>query len=593
MTDQPASVSRRQIIKAAAGGATMALLRPAAASAAEAVRWDHEADIVCVGGGAAALSAATTAHANGDAVLVVEKMPVLGGTTAKSGAAFWIPNNFLLRQKGIEDAKADCLRYLARYSDPELYRPDSPTLGLAPDAYALLEAFYDNAAPAVDRLRSLGVLRVAAFEVRSWSMGKPAAIQQLANSTPDYFGHAAENKVPSGRSLGVAREDGSMGAGTEMIGQFEDYLRAGKVPILLGHRVTRLIRNATGEVIGVAADKAGKSVQIRARKAVIFGTGGFIHNREYLRLYQANHIYGTCAAMGAQGDFLRIAGQAGALLGNLTGAWREQVLLEEALEKETMAVLLDVPPGDSKILVNKYGRRVVDEFCDYNDRTKIHFVYDPRKEDFPNQLLFMVFDQRTLDLFAGTHPLPPRGTTRPYIISGDTFAALATNIQTRLASIAARIGTVALAPDFAAELAKTVERFNGFAKAGKDEDFGRGDTAYDREWFYLFSTPTDEAAWKQDHLPNHTMYPLRAKGPYYAIIFGAGALDTNGGPVINAEAQVMGYDGTPIPGLYGAGNCIASPSRQAYFGAGTTIGLGMTFGCIAANNAHLEPVKRV
>jgi 3-oxosteroid 1-dehydrogenase len=66
--------------------------------------------------------------------------------------------------------------------------------------------------------------------------------------------------------------------------------------------------------------------------------------------------------------------------------------------------------------------------------------------------------------------------------------------------------------------------------------------------------------------PNVAMYPLGAEGPYYAFIVTASAVDTNGGPVINPDGQLIRWDGTPIEGLYGAGNCIANPSVNAYWG---------------------------
>jgi predicted oxidoreductase len=87
------------------------------------------------------------------------------------------------------------------------------------------------------------------------------------------------------------------------------------------------------------------------------------------------------------------------------------------------------------------------------------------------------------------------------------------------------------------------------------------------------------------------MYPISSTGPYYAVLIGGGALDTKGGPKINAHGQVLDTENKPIPGLYGAGNCIASPSGQGYFSAGATIGYAIAYGGIAAKHAAAQKVR--
>jgi len=189
-----------------------------------------------------------------------------------------------------------------------------------------------------------------------------------------------------------------------------------------------------------------------------------------------------------------------------------------------------------------------------------------------------------------TRPVSPpeKPTGAPYVLHGDTLDDLAAQLARRLGEIAARTGNLSLSADFASNLKATIARYNRFARRGVDEDFSRGAAGYDREWHKVFSPMRTDTHWKPNPHPSWNMHPLRDSGPYYALILAAGALDTNGGPMIDASARVLNTKGQPIPSLYGAGNCIASPSRLAYWGAGHTLAQAMTFGYIAANAAHRE-----
>lgn len=578
------ALSRRRLLTGAGVVATAAGLGGRAWGSQGEVRpapqrWDREADVVCVGGGAAGLTAAVTAAAAGAAVVVLEKGAVAGGTTARSGGVFWIPNHFGLRARGIEDSRDDCLKYLVRYSYPEFYDPESPTLGADAAVYRQLAAFYDNGSVMVDRLRELGALGVREF--RMW---------QLDRVPPDYFSHAPENRVPGGRPLSPTTPGGDTGRGANLILHLQGWLNRQGVPLLTGHRVTALVMQQ-GRVQGVVAARAddGAEVTVRARRAVIFGTGGFAHNPTLLRLHHKPFLYGACADPNATGDLVAIAGAAGARFANMASAWRTPVVFEEALQNRVVSSGAFVPPGDSMFLVNKYGVRVVNEKRNYNDRTRIHNVFDPNQAEYPNQLMFMIYDQRTAEAFAGNYPLPRNGPAGPHVIVGETLEGLAAALQARLESLAGACGSFRLDAAFGRNLQRTAARFNGFARSGDDEDFQRGAFDYDRAWAPLFGPMRTDTPWQPNALPNPTLHPLREQGPYYAMIMAPGVLDTNGGPVINEHAQMLGADGEPIPGLYGAGNCIASPSREAYFGAGATIGLAMTFGYVAARHSVAAP----
>jgi 3-oxosteroid 1-dehydrogenase len=116
------------------------------------VRFDNETDVVVVGSGAGAFSAAISASKHGASVIQLEKASQIGGTTKKAAAAYWVPNNHFMRGDGREDPKSDALKYMARLTRPNSYDPEKPHLGLTEWEYRMTEAFYDNAGPAVEQL---------------------------------------------------------------------------------------------------------------------------------------------------------------------------------------------------------------------------------------------------------------------------------------------------------------------------------------------------------------------------------------------------------------------------------------------------------
>ncbi|HPK87217.1 MAG TPA: FAD-dependent oxidoreductase [Atribacterota bacterium] len=545
------------------------------------VHYDEEADVLVVGSGAAAFSAAITAAEKGSNVIMLEKGSVIGGTTLRSGGGFWIPNNWWQKKTGIQDNKEDATRYMARYSYPQFYNPDEPMLGLMKNDFELIDTYYDRAHEAVEFLEYCGALKT--INEINWT-GKAQV---------DYMDHLTENKGIRGRIMYSQNKEGKLSYGGELIRQLKSWAEQNDLPILLNHEVKSILRNGQGEVVGLEVLKDGEeTLHFHARKAVVFGSGGYTHNRDFMLHFQRGPHFGGCAAPTNTGDFIRMAGAIGAKLGNTAGAWRAEIILEEAIKYPTGVHNIFYVPGDSVLEVNKRGLRIMDEKRNYTDRAMNHFVWDSQYAEWTNMLVFMIFDQRTATLWQGFAPYPVQGTQADYLIKGDSYNELAENISARLKTLSSHTGGFALAPEFLPNLKKTIERFNKFAASGKDEDFGRGDFNYDREWTTFPPTVPGEK-WPPEGSPNYTMYPLSEKGPYFAVILGAGTLDTNGGPVINKDARVLDTFDKPIPRLYGAGNCIASPTANAYWGGGSTIGPALTYGHIAGENAAKEEFQEI
>jgi len=524
--------------------------------------FDHVADVVVVGSGGAGYAAAVTAALHGAKVVIVEWADTIGGTTAAGGATAWFPNNRSMRElHGLEDPRQEALEYMCRLAYPHDYDPSSPTLGLADDAFELITTFYDEGHRALDFFADNDVLHLES---------------ELA--FPDYHADLPEDAVPRGRHMHPPADSPKL---LDQLASAGDRLG---ITVLTGHRVVTVLRNEAQEVIGVEAHVRTRTVLVRACKAIVFGTGGFFHDRDLVRSFLPGKVFGTCSVPTTAGDFVRIGQQLGTQLGSMHRAFWKQVLVEQAIVSEGHSIGSFLPFGDSMIQVNKYGKRVVNEKSPYNERTQVHFHWNPSLREYSNLLMLMIWDDTVAqnDLaWTFRPPVPMPGETSPWVVSGDTLEELAERIDERLTGIAAHTGGAALDADFVNSLKTTIERFNEFARTGKDLDFNRGESPIQVDW----NGPG------RPESPNPTMAPLRDDGPYHCAILGAGVLDTNGGPKINARSQVLSHNGAPVPGLYGAGNCVASISGQAYWGPGATIGPALTFGYLAGINAAAEPDK--
>ena len=538
--------------------------------------WDDGYDVVVVGAGAAGFPAALNAARLGSSAVILEKAPEAGGTMKKSAAWYWIPNNTYMREDGKPDDKDAFLRYVARLSRPQTYDPGAERLGMTDWEYEAVSALYDNASDANDTLAEMGAIA---------PLYSPAI--------PDYHSTLPEAGVPYGRTLQIDRGDGEMGKGDVLTGQLLAACEKHDVPVLYEHRVTGVVVDDGGAVIGVRASTPDGDKHIAARQGVVFASGGFTHDDELRKNFLPAVLVSGCAARTNEGDFVHIATALGLPLRNMNFAWMAPIPFELAVRKAPELSGIFAVPGDSMIWVDKYGRRVVNEKTIYNELAMSFLEFDAEKLEYPRYLMFMIWDQRTMDGWA-----PPGADTDPgphlqlanygnvvyddyHLIKGETLDALASAIEARLESLASHSGGFSLDKSFGKNLPKAIARYNKLAPTGKDADLHRGDNPIE----LIFNGP----GLPDNDTGNPTMYPISESGPYYATIICAGTLDTKGGPVTSTSGQVLDSDGEPVPGLYAVGNCAANPSSQAYWAGGGTIGPYFTFAYLAGEHVARQP----
>jgi hypothetical protein len=555
--------------------------------------WQDEVDVIVVGTGAAGLVAGVMAAEGGAQVLALEKAAETGGTTRKSGGNAWVPDDHETRALGLSDTREGALHYMARTARPHLYSPDLPHLGLPEWEYEGICLFLDEGAKAFADLEERGV-----FE----TFPLPDA--------PNFY--SAVDEVVHGRTLAPRAPSGDPADGPELIRQLTEALERRGGRIALEHRVESIVTE-NGGVVGVVAQTTHGPRAIRASRAVVFGSGGFTHNAELRRSFLRGPVFGGCAAPTNEGDFVPIAQAVGADMRNMTEAWSSPIQLERALAGDPTLTGTFCVVGDSVLCVNRHGRRVMNEKSIYNEATSPMLEFDGARCEYPNMLMFAIFDQANYDTFRGTPfdggAMPALGADDRHVIRGDTLAQLAERLDARLAELAHFTGGLRLAPDFAERLAASIDRFNRFAASGRDEDFRRGETQVERYLHRLVVNgiqlgtgaelgggATNRAAsfgpgkegWvepEQAGAGNPTLAPLSEAGPYYSVILAAGTLDTKGGPRTDRDGRVLSSGGQPIPGLYAVGNCAASPSGKAYWGGGGTLGPIITFAWRAGRHA--------
>ncbi|QNG17438.1 3-oxosteroid 1-dehydrogenase [Rhodococcus triatomae] len=543
-----------------------------------------EYDIVVVGSGAGGMTAALTAARHGLSVVVIEKAPHYGGSSARSGGGVWIPNNEVLRSAGVDDTPEAARRYLHAiigdvvpperidaYVDrgPEML---SFVLAHSPLKLQWVPGYSDYYPEAPGG-------RIGGRSVEPTPMDGNELGDDLALLEPDYV-KAPRNFVitqadyrwlnlimrnPRGplRAMRVGTRflwakltrKNLLVRGQALMAGLCLGLRDAGVPILLNTPLTELV-DEDGTVTGVRVDSPDGPAEIHARLGVVIASGGFEHNETARRRYQRAPI-GTEWTVGAKantGDGIWAGEKLGGALDLMEDAWwGPSIPLTGgpwfALSERSL-------PGC--IMVNGEGRRFVNESAPYVEAT--HAMYGGRygHGDGPAENLpcWMVLDQRYRDryTFAGItprSPFPGRWLKAGVVVKASTIEELAEKIEVP-----------------ATELSATVERFNGFAREGRDEDFARGESGYD----HYYGDPRNK--------PNPSLAVI-GKAPFYAIKMVPGDLGTKGGLRTDPHARVLREDGSVIEHLYAVGNASGPVMGHTYAGPGATIGPAMTFGYLA------------
>jgi 3-oxosteroid 1-dehydrogenase len=540
--------------------------------------WDLEVDLVAVGSGLGALSAAIVARDLGLEVVVLEKAPKLGGVCAYGGGEVFVPNNHKMRALGIEDSDEAGRRYFeflaAGFADPELQTKLLDTMRPAVEYYekeagvrwtaveGLPDYYYPDAPGSHAGGRylcaelfdgsTLGPWQQRTFLTPHFPMGvehrELYAWGGLAKVTEWNYELLAER---------ITRDVRAWGQG--MMGYFVKAAQIDRdIPAHVGTPVRELVAE-DGAVVGVRAERAGSDFRVRARRGVLLAIGGYDLNREMACQFEQMPDWNSACPPYVEGDHIVMGTEVGAALAavpptNLAMFFGYHIPGEEHEGRPLYRSSWECGCPHA-IWVNRAGRRFCDEsfYKDYQPRLR---QWDGQKQEMPNLPPFLIFDQNYRDRYPLGSFMPGQEIPEDLAVRADTLRELAGRLEIDADGLEA-----------------TVARYNEFARRGEDPDFGRGS----RPWAVRL---TGDPAY-----PNPCVGPLD-KAPFYGVrLVPVGVGINSHGLRTDASARVVHVRGHPIPGLYAVGNSAALRDLGGGYQSGTSNMRAITWGYVAGRHA--------